>query len=180
MPAHGFPRKRLVRDLVLSAAFACAAALAPLAARGQAAPGARGREAPPVISAVEASEHLGSAVTVCDTVVGTRYAVGSRGQPTFLNFVRPYPDQPFTVVIWGRYRDRFPEPPERAYLHRRVCVTGTVTSYRGTPQMEVRDPAEIRIVHPAPGPGTDSEPTTESGAGHEARTPGPEPAAAKP
>ncbi|HWP37852.1 MAG TPA: hypothetical protein VNL18_09915 [Gemmatimonadales bacterium] len=141
----------MIRSWLFGAALTCIGALAPLAIRAQETPPARGKEAPPEISADQAPQYVGSTVTVCDSVASTRYAERSRGRPTFLNLGRAYPDQLLTVVIWGEYRDRFPEPPERAYLHRRVCATGTVRLYGGRPEIEVRDPAALRLQRKAPG-----------------------------
>jgi len=47
------------------------------------------------ISAPDAAAHIGETATVCGTVVSANYAVKSKGQPTFLNFDRPYPNQIF-------------------------------------------------------------------------------------
>ena len=97
------------------------------------------------ISAFEALEHVGEEATVCDSVASTRYASSSRGQPTFLNLGRAYPNQPFTIVIWGSNRSNFPEAPERAYAHTRVCVTGGISEFGGVPQIVVEEPRAIEI-----------------------------------
>jgi len=46
-------------------------------------------------SASEAKEHFGESATVCGDVVSTRYAASTKGQPTFLNLDKPYPNQGF-------------------------------------------------------------------------------------
>jgi hypothetical protein len=48
--------------------------------------------------------------TVCGSVVSTHYAPGTKGQPTFLNLDKPYPNQVFTVLIWGESRSKFGTP----------------------------------------------------------------------
>lgn len=98
------------------------------------------------LSPREAHQHLHEERTVCGEVVDTRYAHWARGAPTFLNFGRPYPDQVFTVVIWGDDRRRFDGRPEERFLDRRVCVEGRIETYRGTPQIVVRRPGQIEIV----------------------------------
>ena len=100
------------------------------------------------IPAVEAANHVGKVATVCGTVASARYADRTRGTPTFLNFEQPYPDQVFTVVIWGRHRSKFHSPPELEYAHRHLCVTGTVELFRGAPEMVIEDPRAIRLAHP--------------------------------
>jgi DNA/RNA endonuclease YhcR with UshA esterase domain len=94
------------------------------------------------LSAAETKDHVGETATVCGNVVSTRYAASTRGQPTFLNLDKPYPNQVFTVVIWGNNRSKFGRP-EVEYKEKRVCVTGKIAEYRGVPQVIVDDPAQI-------------------------------------
>src|SRR5262245_60066300 len=75
------------------------------------------------ISAQDAAAHIGETATVCGTVVSANYAVKSKGQPTFLNFDRPYPNQIFTVMIWGNDRAKFGEP-ENVMLGKKLCASG--------------------------------------------------------
>ena len=96
------------------------------------------------ISAFDASDHIGKRAVVCGIVESADFIPAIGGEPTFLNLGRPYPDQPFTVVIWGEDRARWPVPPEERYLTRRICVTGTISEHRGTPQIRVREPRQIR------------------------------------
>jgi hypothetical protein len=96
------------------------------------------------ITASEAKSHVGERVTVCGTVSGARFADKTKGQPTFLNLDEPYPKQIFTIVIWGSDRSKFGEP-EKNYRDKRICSTGKITTYRGTPEMGATDPAEIEI-----------------------------------
>lgn len=100
----------------------------------------------PRIPAAEASRHVGERATVCGEVASTRYAPSVDGEPTFLNLGRPYPDQVFTALIWGDDRPRFGRPPEEHFRARRICVTGKIGSYRGTPQIIVRQPGQIELV----------------------------------
>jgi hypothetical protein len=39
--------------------------------------------------------------TVCGKVVSTHYAKSSKGEPTFLNLDEAYPNEVFTILIWG-------------------------------------------------------------------------------
>lgn len=97
------------------------------------------------IPASEAELHVGERATVCGAVTEARHVARTRGRPTFLNFGPPFPRHDFTVVIWGAARERFPHPPEEMFAGREVCVEGTITRYRGTPQIVVEDPEAIRI-----------------------------------
>ena len=98
------------------------------------------------ITARDALQHVGSRKTVCGKVESPTYASSSRGQPTFLNLDKPYPNQLFTVVIWGRDRSNFPNAPEEMYRNQRICATGLIETYRGVPQIEAATSSEVRIV----------------------------------
>src|SRR6266849_9069303 len=91
------------------------------------------------LSASEAKEHFGETATVCGEVVSTRYADSTKGQPTFLNLDKPYPNQIFTIVIWGSNRSKFGKP-EVEYNEKRICVTGKIAEYRGVPEIVADDP----------------------------------------
>ncbi len=94
------------------------------------------------ISSESAYAHVGDYATVCGTVASAKYATASRGQPTFLDFGRPYPYENFVAVIWGTARPVFGEP-EVTYLGRSVCVSGMITKYRGKPDMILSNPNQI-------------------------------------
>lgn len=96
------------------------------------------------LTAAEAKDHIGETATVCGSVVSTRYAASTKGQPTFLNLDKPYPSQIFTVLIWGSNRSRF-GTPEADYKGKNVCVTGKITEYRGTPEIVADHPQQIRV-----------------------------------
>ncbi len=96
------------------------------------------------ISAAEAKNHVGERATVCGEVVSTHNAPRSRGNPTFINLDKPYPNQIFTVLIWGSDRPKFGNPEEK-YGSKHICVTGMITEYRGMPEVAAYDPSQVRI-----------------------------------
>jgi len=96
------------------------------------------------LTATEAKDHVGETATVCGNVVSTRYASTTKGQPTFLNLDKPYPNQMFTVVIWGSNRSKFGKP-EVEYNEKRICVTGKIAEYRGVPEVIADAPAQITV-----------------------------------
>lgn len=98
------------------------------------------------ITAAQAKGHVGQSETVCGRVSSTHYSREGR-RPTFLNLDEPYPHQIFTIVIWGADRAEFGQPEEK-YRDKSVCVTGTIRSYRGVPEITARGPAQIRMEHP--------------------------------
>ena len=87
------------------------------------------------ISAAEASQHVGQHATVCGEIAGEHTATNSRGTPTFINLDKPYPRQVFTVLIWGDDKAAVGNFPESG----KVCATGTITEYRGTPEIVIHD-----------------------------------------
>ncbi|MFM7143175.1 MAG: DNA-binding protein [Alphaproteobacteria bacterium] len=103
-----------------------------------------------MLSATEAAAAAGRTRTVCGTVAGSRRASLSSDRLTFLNFDRPYPDSPFTVVIRPEDRPRFAAPPEQTFFGRRVCATGMIEIHRGRPQIVAREPGQVRLDPPPP------------------------------
>ena len=99
------------------------------------------------LPAAEAGKHVGETATVCGIVASARYSERSRSQPTFLNLDKPYPGQLFTIVIFGRDREKF-GTPESALLHQRVCATGPITLYDGRPEMIVSEPSQLAKAAP--------------------------------
>ncbi|MBS1563291.1 MAG: DNA-binding protein [Bacteroidetes bacterium] len=97
------------------------------------------------IPAKEAAKHIGEKQTVCDKVYGGRYFENGKDQPTLLNMGDAYPNNPFTFVIYGESRSKFPWKPEEYLVDRNVCVTGEIKDYRGKPQIIVSDTAQLVI-----------------------------------
>ena len=95
------------------------------------------------LTATEAKAHVGEQATVCGKVVSTRWAESSRGSPTFLNFDQVYPDQVFTLVVWGSDRAKFGEP-ETAYKGKHICVTGKISVFKGVPEVVASEPSQIK------------------------------------
>jgi hypothetical protein len=96
------------------------------------------------MSASEAKDHVGELATVCGDVASTHYAPSTKGQPTFLNLDKPYPNPVFTILIWGSNRSKF-GTPENEFKGKRVCATGKITEYRGAPEIVAIDPTQIKL-----------------------------------
>ena len=105
---------------------------------------ARAQEPDPelVITAAQAAEHVGEVALVCVVVADTHYAQTSTGRPTYINFEEPFPNAPFTAIIWGSDRDAFPYDPA-ALLGMDICVYGEIDRYRGKPQMKLVRPEQV-------------------------------------
>jgi DNA/RNA endonuclease YhcR with UshA esterase domain len=90
----------------------------------------------------DAAKHVGEGATVCGIVESARYAERSTKQPTFLNLGKPYPNQSFTVVIFGGDRGKF-GTPEIALMKKRVCATGVISLFQGRPEMKLQEPSQL-------------------------------------
>jgi DNA/RNA endonuclease YhcR with UshA esterase domain len=89
----------------------------------------------------EAARHVGESATVCGVVASATYASRSNAQPTFLNLGKPYPDQIFTAVIFGKDRSKFGTPETLRGKH--VCVTGEIRLFQGKPEIILTDPKQL-------------------------------------
>jgi DNA/RNA endonuclease YhcR with UshA esterase domain len=90
----------------------------------------------------EAPSHVGETATVCGVVASAKYSTRSQSQPTFLDLDKPYPDEPFTVVIFGIDRAKFGQP-ENTLRGKRICATGKIELYKGKPEVIVHEPSQI-------------------------------------
>ena len=101
--------------------------------------------APPTVPDRDAYRYIGKEATVCGHVAGSTWMEGLRGRPTFLNLGGVYPHQTFTVVIWDDARAKFETAPNLLFDGGDICVTGKIETYKGKPQIVVRDPKQITM-----------------------------------
>ena len=96
------------------------------------------------VQASQAINFVGQEVVVCGTVKSVYRTDYNR---IFLNFERPYPNQLFTVMVeedYASYFDRaFGYRWENKLIEQWVCVSGTVTLYRGVPQITPTSPDQL-------------------------------------
>ncbi|HKF21967.1 MAG TPA: DNA-binding protein [Candidatus Angelobacter sp.] len=100
--------------------------------------------APLTLTTIEAKKHVGENATVCGLVVDVHFAAGSKGLPTFVNLDKPFPNQVFTVLIWGDDLPKFAENPAK-WQNRKVCATGTISEYRGSPEIVASSQDQVTI-----------------------------------
>jgi hypothetical protein len=96
------------------------------------------------IAPVQANSYVGQVATVCGKVTGVHQAMRSKGQPTFINLDGAYPNQIFTILIWGSDRAKFGNL-EQEYPDKHLCVTGAISSYRGVPEIITSSPGSIKL-----------------------------------
>lgn len=98
------------------------------------------------VKPADAAGSVGKRVIVCGLVSDASYQPRTNGQPTFINFDRPFPNHTFTAVIWTEDRSKFVPPPEAQFgPGKNVCITGAVAMYRGKPQIVVRSTDQIKV-----------------------------------
>ncbi len=98
-------------------------------------------------TADQSKSHIGERATVCGVVASARYAASSKGQPTFVNLDKPYPNQIFTVLIWGSDRAKF-GAPEKDFAKKNICVTGMIEQFRGAAEIITQTPSQIAVKSP--------------------------------
>lgn len=142
--------QRLVSEQVATAVKAKEEALKPVVKETKPVPKPQPPALPSgVISWKDAAKHVGKHKTVEGRIVDSKGYVfrGGKGTASFLNIGKPYPDPDrFTVVIWPEDRSRFPGEPENYYLGKKVRVSGRIGTYKGSPQIILKSPSQIKIV----------------------------------
>jgi hypothetical protein len=92
----------------------------------------------------EAGSHVGENATVCGVVASATYAAQAPMAPTFLDLGKPYPNQVFSVIIFGSDRPKF-GAPETSMRDKPVCITGEIFLYEGKPRIILHDPKQLRV-----------------------------------
>lgn len=96
----------------------------------------------PIIDWKDASKHVSKEVIVQGTIIVTK----NTGKICFLNFDKA---RSFTAVVHEANYKNFPQPPESAYKRKLVRIHGTITTYKGKPQIEVTKPEQITVLEEA-------------------------------
>jgi micrococcal nuclease len=99
----------------------------------------RWEEGIPVIDWKNADKYYNQYVIVEGTIVDTY----NSGIVCFLNFDT---NQYFTAVIFASDFPGFPVSPESFYLGKKVQIIGIIKEYRGSPEIIVKTPQQIRIL----------------------------------
>ena len=93
-----------------------------------------GRQGPPIrLTPAEAKAHVGEIATVCGLI--DHSSCGT------LFFAPPDPE-PFTVRLMG---PRFERRPDEPFLHRAVCVLGTIERSTSQYSIAVADPSQVSL-----------------------------------
>ncbi len=90
------------------------------------------------VPAAQAYKHIGDYRVVCGYVAQVKGF--SKGK--YLNFGTSYPNQDATIVVWNSDMGNFDNVDQ--YEGREICVQGTVSSYKGTPQIKLSSVSQIQ------------------------------------
>lgn len=97
-----------------------------------------------LFNTVQARLYEGDVISVCGTVVATKFS--QKSGATFLNMDKKFPNQIFSVSIWKDNRSNFSYPPEEYLLGKKICVTGKVSMYQGKPTMNIKDQSKVTVM----------------------------------
>lgn len=92
-----------------------------------------------VITPLEAQDYNGKTVTVKGFVAD----IYQSEKVAYLNFVKKFPDNPFTAVIFARQFEDFPDINK--FRGKDVEVTGRVSIYKGKPQIILNSPSQLKL-----------------------------------
>jgi DNA/RNA endonuclease YhcR with UshA esterase domain len=101
---------------------------------------AAGATAPIHIAAAEAAKHANEPAVVTGKVA----AVAVRTAVVLLNFEKPYPDSPFSAVVFSRNTNKFGTLTNLE--GKDVAVSGTIKIYKGKPEIIMTNAAQLTIV----------------------------------
>ncbi len=124
-----------------------AASVAVLAADPPVVPAPAAAPALPTITGSRAGDYVGQDVTVEGRVA----AIHESPLATVVAFSPNFAG--FTATILAADRDKFPSDLSARIRDRVVRVSGTVTAYRGKPEMALHDPTQL-VLAPPPAPGS--------------------------
>jgi hypothetical protein len=107
----------------------------------------------PAIAGNRAGDYVGQNVTIEGRVAG----IHESPLATVLAFAPNFAG--FTATILAADREKFPSDLAARVRDRTIRVSGTVTAYRGKPEMALRDPSQL-VLAPPPGPGAVNAPAS--------------------
>ena len=88
---------------------------------------------------------VGKDVVFCGTPTGLKTFTKEDANRVYLNFGGVYPDNTFTVVIWGSVSGAEHELLEERFKGKELLIKGTVKLYKDKPQIEVQRMEDIHV-----------------------------------
>lgn len=94
------------------------------------------------IDVKDADDYVGKKVTVCTRV----FSIRSTDVITQISVGAKYPNNPLTVIIFSKNYSKFKMPLTDLFIEKNICIEGTVTVYKGNPQIIIEDPKDIKVL----------------------------------
>ena len=98
------------------------------------------------INSLQAKDYIGQNACVCGKVVSAKYNENGKTNPTYINLDKKYPEQDFTLMIFGSDRQNFSYKPEEFLQGKTICVKGKIAEYKGSPQIIANKEKQIEII----------------------------------
>ena len=98
------------------------------------------------INALQAKNFIGKEACVCGKVVSTKFRENGSTNPTYINLDKRFPDQVFTLMIYGADRKNFSYKPEEFLQGKTICVKGKIAEYKGIPQIIAGKEKQVEIL----------------------------------
>jgi DNA/RNA endonuclease YhcR with UshA esterase domain len=108
--------------------------------------------APINIPASEAQKHTNAMAVVTGTVV----EVNRTSRMIYLNFDKPFPNQPFAAVVFQDKTNLFPHVEQ--LKGKTVEVTGKIIEYRNRPEIKLESTNQLKIVEKIADPAREEKP----------------------
>jgi len=96
------------------------------------------------INTIDAEKFVDKKATVCGTVVATRVLKDNKG--VVVNLDQRFPNNLFSFTIWQSNIPNFSYEPATFLINKKICITGTISLYRGKPTTEARNEKAIEII----------------------------------
>jgi S1/P1 Nuclease len=94
------------------------------------------------IDAGDAINNVGKEVTICARV----YSIRATAAITQVSVGAAYPNNPLTIIIFGKNYINFPMPIEDMLKDKNICIKGKIELYKGKPQIIVEKQEDITIL----------------------------------
>lgn len=98
-----------------------------------------------IISTDEFKDYIGQEITVKGTIDQVVSLKDVRGKPTYFNMGGKYPDNKFTLLLWESNKHKFTKGAQ-FYEGKTIKVIGLIETYRGKPQIVIREPEQIEVL----------------------------------
>jgi endonuclease G len=98
------------------------------------------------INTTGAIKFIGKDACVCGRVVSTKYKENGSTNPTYINLDKKFPEQIFTLMIYGGDRKNFSYKPEEFLQGKMICIKGKISEYRGTPQIIAGKEKQVEVL----------------------------------